>query len=144
MKIYLRILSVFSLCILCSADGYGAGFSTNVAQDGYTMKHDTFCLNEYNKLKDKRTSTKENNEIIKAWKNGFRKAGMKNVGLLDLSKFDMTGTKDILDDIHFEDYDLSKIDARKTLGSAKSSSELGSLIEKLFTEENLKQNDNEQ
>ena len=91
-------------------------------------------------LKDKKASTKENDEIIKSWKQGLNKTGMKNVNKLDLSGFDMTGTKDTLDDINFEEYDLKSKDATIDIDIHNGIDGLGNSIGLLFTDENKKKN----
>ena len=65
---------------------------------------------------------------------------MKNVNKLDLSGFDMTGTKDTLDDINFEEYDLKSKDATIDIDIHNGIDGLGNSIGLLFTDENKKKN----
>ncbi len=85
-------------------------------------------------LKDKKESTKENDEIIQSWKQGLNKTGMKNVNKLDLSGFDMTDTKEILDGIKFEDFNLSNKDATQDIDINNGSEGLSKSLTNLFNE----------
>lgn len=82
-------------------------------------------------LKDKRNSTKENNEIINELKNGLRSAGMTNVNKLDLSKFDMTELSDMIHNTDFTKLNLKGKDATKEINTSNSTS-LTSSLETLF------------
>lgn len=82
-------------------------------------------------LKDKRNSTKENNEIINELKAGLRSAGMTNVNKLDLSKFDMTELSDMIHNTDFTKLSLNGKDATKYINTSNLTS-LQSSLTNLF------------
>lgn len=82
-------------------------------------------------LKDKRNSTKENNEIINELKNGLKSAGMTNVNKLDLSKFDMTELSDMIHNTDFTKLNLKGQDATKEINTSNLTS-LQSSLTNLF------------
>ncbi len=82
-------------------------------------------------LKDKRNSTKENNETINELKAGLKSAGMTNVNKLDLSKFDMTELSDMIHNTDFSSLNLKGQDATKLINTSNSTS-LTSSLETLF------------
>ena len=86
-------------------------------------------------LKDKRSSTKENNEVIKMFKNGLKSTGMKNVDKLDLSKFDMTQLKDMISGTDFSQLNFSDKDATTELNTSNLTS-FSSSLENLFNNQN--------
>lgn len=78
-------------------------------------------------LKDKRNSTKENNEIINELKAGLRSAGMTNVNKLDLSKFDMTELSDMIHNTDFTKLNLKGKNATKEINTSNLTSLTSSL-----------------
>lgn len=82
-------------------------------------------------LKDKKASTKENDEIINQLKNGLSSAGMKNVKDLDLSGFDMTQLKEMISNTDFTKLDLKDRDALQDINTSNQTS-LSSSLESIF------------
>lgn len=85
--------------------------------------------------KDNKNDTKENKEIIKSLKQGLKSAGMTNVDKLDLSQFDMTKMKSLVDNTDFSNSKLkdklngeSATDWINTSNSTSLSSSLTSLF----------------
>ena len=85
--------------------------------------------------KDNKNDTKENKEVIKSLKQGLKSAGMTNVDKLDLSQFDMTRMKSLVDNTDFSNSKLkdklngeSATDLINTSNSTSLSSSLTSLF----------------
>ena len=78
-------------------------------------------------LKGKNSSTKENNELIRKFKDGLSSAGMKNVEGLDLSGFDFTNAKGLINNTDFSNLDVSGQDATKLIDTSNIDSFKSSL-----------------
>lgn len=85
--------------------------------------------------KDNKNDTKENKEVIKSLKQGLKSAGMTNVDKLDLSQFDMTRMKSLVDNTDFSNSTLKdKVNGKSAteLINTSNSTSLSSSLTSLF------------